>query len=457
MAAEHVNFRDFFEDLPVAIHILGDDGTILLANRAELDLLGYPAKEYIGRHIAEFHADQDNICDILARLANGEKIKSRPARLLANDGCIRDVRITSSGHLQDGEFAGTRCVTLDAEGEEAEARLAAIVVSSNDAIVSKTLDGVITSWNPGAARLFGFEPNEIVGQPIMRIIPPELHDEEREILAKLRKGERIEHYDTVRVAKNGRRIDVSLSISPVRNRSGRLIGAAKVARDITERKRSEALQRHLLAELDHRVKNNLAIAQAIASQTLRSTVTPAEFADNFIGRIRSLARTHDLLASSNWEGVELGALIEAQTGAEKDERIACSGPRIVLPPQLVSNLALVFHELGTNARKHGALSAANGSVAVDWTVEPKLEPILKLRWSERDSALVHKGTRSTGFGTLLIERSMKSVTGGHAVMLTDKHGVTWEIALELPRCSILPALPGLKSSRDTVDRQEPRR
>ena len=162
-----------------------------------------------------------------------------------------------------------------------------------------------------------------------------------------------------------------MSISPVRDRAGRLIGAAKVARDITERKRSEQRQRHLVAELDHRVKNNLAIAQAIASQTLRSTVSPAEFAGNFIGRIRSLAVTHDLLANANWEGVELGALIEAQTGAGRHRRISCSGPRIMLPPQLASNLALVFHELGTNARTHGALSTTNGSVSVDWSIESK--------------------------------------------------------------------------------------
>ena len=369
MSAGRIDFQGFFDEMPVAIHILGDDATLLYANKAELDLLGYPAQDYIGRHIAEFHADQDVIGDILARLANGENIQGRLARLRKKDGSLREVRITSSGRFQDGEFAGTRCVTLDAEAENAEARLAAIVVSSNDAIVSKTLDGIITSWNPGAARLFGYGVDEIVGQPITRIIPPELHDEEKEILAKLRKGERIEHYDTVRVAKNGRRIDVSLSISPVRDRAGRLIGAAKVARDITERKRSEQRQRHLVAELDHRVKNNLAIAQAIASQTLRSTVSPAEFAGNFIGRIRSLAVTHDLLANANWEGVELGALIEAQTGAGRHRRISCSGPRIMLPPQLASNLALVFHELGTNARTHGALSTTNGSVSVDWSIE----------------------------------------------------------------------------------------
>ena len=130
------------------------------------------------------------------------------------------------GELEDRHRAltGTVILVVDVtrqrEGEEAEARLAAIVASSNDAIVSKTLDGIVTSWNAGATRLFGFHPNEIVGQSIRRIIPAELHDEENDILAKLGRGERIEHYDTVRTAKDGRRIDVSLSISPVRDRSG---------------------------------------------------------------------------------------------------------------------------------------------------------------------------------------------------------------------------------------------
>jgi PAS domain S-box-containing protein len=112
-------------------------------------------------------------------------------------------------------------------------RLAAIVVSSDDAIISKTLDGRITSWNAGATRIFGYDANEIIGQSILRIIPPELHGEEREILARLQRGERIDHYETARVAKDGRRVDVSLTVSPLRDRSGKVVGASKVGRDIT--------------------------------------------------------------------------------------------------------------------------------------------------------------------------------------------------------------------------------
>src|SRR6476620_5351781 len=114
MSAGRIDFQGFFDEMPVAIHILGDDATLLYANKAELDLLGYSAEDYIGRHIAEFHADQDVIGDILASLEKGEKVRGRSARLWAKDGSIRAVRITSSGHFQDGGFAGTRCVTLDA-------------------------------------------------------------------------------------------------------------------------------------------------------------------------------------------------------------------------------------------------------------------------------------------------------------------------------------------------------
>ena len=117
------------------------------------------------------------------------------------------------------------------------ALLAAIVASSQDAIISKTLDGIIQTWNAGAERLFGYTECEAVGQSITLIIPPDRMSEEQEIIARLRKGERIEHYETVRVAKDGRRLDISLTISPLRDDNGNLIGASKVARDITERKR----------------------------------------------------------------------------------------------------------------------------------------------------------------------------------------------------------------------------
>ena len=130
-----------------------------------------------------------------------------------------------------------------------EAWLAAIVESSDDAIVGKTLDSVIRSWNSGARRIFGYERDEIVGKSVYTLIPPELHHEEPEIIAQLLKGERVDHYETVRVRKDGVRIDVSLSVSPIRNESGEIIGAAKVARDVTEAKRLQRAERESLEQL----------------------------------------------------------------------------------------------------------------------------------------------------------------------------------------------------------------
>lgn len=190
--------------------------------------------------------------------------------LLARDG--REIPIDDSAapiRLPDGRFFGVVLIFRDiADQRRAELTrgwLAAIIESSDDAIVSKTLDGRITSWNPGAVRLFGYAPEEIIGKPIMTIVPPELHDEELGVLAQLRRGERVEHFETTRLAKDGRRIEVSLMVSPVRNEEGNVVGVSKIARDIGERKRAERLlreaERHkdeFLAVLAHELRNPLA-------------------------------------------------------------------------------------------------------------------------------------------------------------------------------------------------------
>ena len=157
--------------------------------------------------------------------------------------------------------------------EEAQARLAAIVESSQDAIISKTLDSIIRTWNAGAERLFGYSAEEAVGRSILMLIPQERQNEEREILDRLSRGERIEHYETVRVTKDGRRLDISLTISPIRDSEGSIIGASKVARDVTERKRAEAaLQAALeaLKEADRRKDEFL----ALLAHELRNPLAP---------------------------------------------------------------------------------------------------------------------------------------------------------------------------------------
>ncbi len=140
------------------------------------------------------------------------------------------------------------------QGEEASRRLALIVQSSDDAIIAKDLDGIITSWNPGASRIFGYEPEEIIGRSIYTLIPEDRHHEETEILSRIRRGERTEHYETIRRAKEGRLVDVSLSVSPLRLANGEIIGASKIARDITDKRRIESQQRalHELADIVNR-------------------------------------------------------------------------------------------------------------------------------------------------------------------------------------------------------------
>ncbi len=150
--------------------------------------------------------------------------------------------------------------------DEAAWRLAAIVESSDDAIVSKDLNGIVTSWNNAAERIFGWTEEEIVGRSILTIIPPELHGEEPIILAKIAAGERIEHFETVRMHKNGDRLAISLTVSPMRDRSGKIVGGAKIARDITQQKRAEHAALRLAAIVE-------SSDDAIVSKDLNGIVT----------------------------------------------------------------------------------------------------------------------------------------------------------------------------------------
>jgi PAS domain S-box-containing protein len=269
---EH-ELADFVDNAVVGLHKVAADGTILWANRADWEPLGYRREEYVGRNIADFHVDQDALGCIMAQLVEGKALREQPAVLRCKDGSLRHVLISSNAHFEDGAFVNTRCFTLDvtqhrlteAALHEARTYLAAIVESSEDAIIGVDMAGRINSWNRGAESIFGHAREEIVGKPIYTIIPPELHPEEHEIIEKLRAGERVEHYETVRMRKDGSRRDISLTVSPVRDPFGNLVGVSKVGRDITERKQAqrdlaeEARRKdEFLAILAHELRNPLA-------------------------------------------------------------------------------------------------------------------------------------------------------------------------------------------------------
>src|SRR5207249_7980021 len=154
-------------------------------------------------------------------------------------------------------------ITERKQMEQTSVRLADIVQSSDDAIISKALNGAITSWNPGAEKLFGYSAGEAVGKPILMLIPPDRHREEPEIMARIERGENVDHFETVRLRKDGERIDVSETISPIRDGHGNIIGASKIARDITERKRAEEEIRELNATLEQRVAERTSQLEAV--------------------------------------------------------------------------------------------------------------------------------------------------------------------------------------------------
>jgi PAS domain S-box-containing protein len=235
--------RDFLENAVVGMHWLAPDGTVLWANRSELALLGYQSQQYIGHDFSEFAEDAGVVSNMLWRLRNRESIHGCELRLRASDGSLRWVRIDANPWLHNGELLHARCFILDIgekkRADEAQMRLGAIVESSTDAIISKDLTGIITSWNAAAEQILGYTADEIIGKPITTVIPHEMHGDETEILRKIQAGERIEHFETIRVTKSGERINVSLTISPVRDPQGKVIGAAKILRDVTMQKKLE--------------------------------------------------------------------------------------------------------------------------------------------------------------------------------------------------------------------------
>lgn len=226
------------------------DGIITSWNPAAERLFGYKPEEMIGESVLKLIplSLQHEETAILRKLRAGEQIAHFETTRLAKGGRELSVSLTISP-LKDecGRVVGVskmvRDITPQKRLSEVRLELAAIVESSDDAILTKDLSGIITSWNRAAERIFGFSEEEIIGRSILTLIPPDLQSEEQAIIEKIQSGKRIDHYETVRLAKNGERLDVSLTISPLKNSSGKIIGASKVLRNITERKR---LERNLL-------------------------------------------------------------------------------------------------------------------------------------------------------------------------------------------------------------------
>ena len=318
---------------------------------------------------------------------------------------------------------------------------AAILLSSEQAILSTDLSGVILTWNQGAQRLFGYSPDEAIGRPVTIIFPAHREDEEAIIFGRIRHIEAIDQGETVLRRKDGSLIDVSLTTSPIWDRDGRIIGTSKIASDITERKRAQERQELLLREMDHRVKNLFALAISVVSLSGRSASSVDELVRSARERLSALARAHTLTlshtlrdASQAAKPTTLHSLIRAIVAPyeELDDaprpRFSIIGCDIEISGAAVSSLALLLHEFATNSAKYGALSAAEGQIEIDCG-DPGQTVVLT--WTEREGPAVAPPADNGGFGAALVRAAVTGQLGGEISHDWSPEGLV--IRLSIPR------------------------
>jgi PAS domain S-box-containing protein len=450
--AEFGQFSPFLEALPVAIYTTDPAGRITSYNRAAVELWGCRPEpgnsEWCGSwrlYWPDGRPMPHDQCPMAVALKERRPLKGAEAIAERPDGTrVPFLAYPSPLIDESGALLGAVNMLVDITERkfagQALQQLASIVESSDDAIVTKDLNGIITSWNQGAERLFGYCAEEVLGKSITILIPADRQDEEPGVLARIRRGERIDHYETVRRRRDGSLIDISLSVSPVKDADGRIVGASKIARDITERRRAQEQQNLLLREMSHRVKNLFAVASSVVTLSARSADTPENMAKAVRARLDALTRAQELTRpglmgtpEKSSPDTTLHALVRTIFSPYVDwskerERVSISGPDVPIAGSAVTSLALLLHEFATNAAKYGALASPSGCVHLDWSAD---EHVLALTWKEHGGPAVDGPPQGEGFGSLLARRIVSSQFGGRLSRDWKPEGLTLHLSVPI--------------------------
>lgn len=320
-------------------------------------------------------------------------------------------------------------------------------------IVEIDAEGRFLRVNESICDITGLTREELLGwqlfSPTSRT-HPEDRDADEKLYRRQVRGE-IEFYSIEKrfIRRDGRTIWCSIRSSTVRDPAGQFLYGVRVVQDITARKEADERQKLLMDELNHRVKNTLATVQSLAAQTARGTDSPEAFRKAFEGRLVALSHAHDQLTRRHWTSADLRAIVTAATApfARGQDRVAIVGEDVTVTPRIALTLAMVFHELTTNAVKYGSLSGAAGKVEVNWRVVSRStqQPLLSIDWRERDGPPV-TGPHRGGFGSRFIEASVAAELHGVARLTFDPTGL---------RCAIEVPLDGVAEVADSGPRDLP--
>jgi PAS domain S-box-containing protein len=439
-----------YEKAPIGIAEVDAAGRFVRVNAALSAIIGHAPEELEGRSFLELThpEDRDEDAERYARQVRGEYAHySIQKRFMRKDGGIVFVNVLSSSVLdQQGRFRyGVRVVQDVTEQLQAEERLRQserhvreLLEALPAAIYTTDAAGRITYYNQAAVEFSGRTP--ILGSDewcvTWRLFTPDgipLPHDQCPMAVALKEGRAVRGAEAIAERPDGTRVPFIPFPTPLRDASGRIIGAINMLVDITERKQAEEHQRVLIDELNHRVKNTLATVQSIASQTIRTSPAIETFSENFEARLLSLSKAHELLTRQAWTGVNLRDIICQELEPYDDgsaTRVLLVGPNLMLEPRVGLALSLVLHELATNAVKYGALSTEQGLVTVRWSASDAGTPdVLRINWVESGGPVVMPPAQRS-FGTRLIERSMTKDLQGMATLDFDPAGL--RCVLELP-------------------------
>jgi PAS domain S-box-containing protein len=292
------------------------------------------------------------------------------------------------------------------------------------------LDFRLTSANPAVRQLLGYAPEELIGTPLSRYVPPEQVAKHKEMLARKLAGEASEtRYEMQVIDRTGQARTLETNSKLSFDRAGKPNAIHAIARDITERKKYEEHLAFTTRELSHRTKNVLAVVLAMVRQIGKQTDSFEAFEERFSGCIRALAYCHDLLVESDWQGADLRSLIELQVapfGGLDGKKFIATGPSLTLAPHAAQLIGLALHELATNAAKHGALTAPAGVVEIGW--QPEGPGAMRVTWREQDGPPVAPPTRH-GFGHTVLERMAASL-GGDVSLEFLPEGLRWTLVVD---------------------------